>query len=239
MNENKQVFEDLSISNYDKIKDRLIIKAVNVENNLDELKNIPYKVVGDIAITYEIVLQLNENRCLAEKVTNEMLIEYGIDVDTLHNDALKSSQRLFPPLIKTIEEMLGLEPDSCEVKVYVITNEYCINGAGSIFYPELLSKLSEKVGHDLYIIPSSIDECIAVYDMKEQTPEDVEEMLRYTNITDLVGNKKLSDSLYHYDAKEHILERNSDYENRLRSEKTTSQNVGNYEYQIDLDITEI
>lgn len=229
MNENKQVFEDLSISNYIKIKDRLIIKAVNVENNFDKLKNIPYKVVGDIAITYEIVLQSNENRCLTAKVTNEMLIEYEIDLDTLHNDALKSSQRLFPPLIKTIEEMLGLEPDSCEVKVYVITNEYRTNGAGSIFYPELLSKLSEKVGHDLYIIPSSIDECIAVYNLKEQTPEDVEEMLRYTNITDLVGNKKLSDSLYHYDAKEHILERNSDYEKRINKEESISEKYDVYD----------
>lgn len=229
MNENKQIFEDLSTSNYNKIKDHLIINTVNVENNLDELKNIPYKVVGDIAITYEILLQSDENRCLAAKVTNEMLMEYGVDLDTLHNDALKSSQRLFPPLVKTIEEMLGLEPDSCEVKVYVITNEYRTNGAGSIFYPELLSKLSAKAGQDLYIIPSSIDECLAVYDMKEKTPEEVEQMIRNTNLTDLVGDRKLSDSLYHYDAKENILERNDDYEKRTNKEEVISEKYDEYE----------
>lgn len=225
MNENKQIFED----NYNKIKDHLIINTVNVENNLDELKNIPYKVVGNIAITYEILLQSNENRCLAAKVTNEMLLEYGVDLDTLHNDALKSSQRLFPPLVKTIEEVLGLEPDSCEVKVYVITNEYRTNGAGSIFYPELLSKLSAKVGHDLYIIPSSVDECLAFYDMKEKTPEDVEKMIRDINLTDLVGNRKLSDSLYHYDAKEHILERNFEYEKRINKEDVLSEKYDEYD----------
>lgn len=235
MNENKQIFEDLSTSNYNKIKDHLIINTVNVENNLDELKNIPYKVVGDIAITYEILLQSNENRCLAAKVTNEMLLEYGVDLDTLHNDALKSSQRLFPPLVKTIEEMLGLEPDLCEVKVYVITNEYRTNGAGSIFYPELLSKLSAKVGNDLYIVPSSIDECLAVYDMKEKTPEDLEQMIRNINLTDLVGNRKLSDSLYHYDAKEHILERNNEYEKRINKEDAFSEKYDEYDITDDLE----
>ena len=215
--------------NYDEIKDSLVIKAINVEENQTLLEEIPHKIVGDIAIIYQIIGFDEHGEIDFVEINNEFMIENGIDIDTLHNDAIKSSENIFPPLIKPIEEMLGLEPDSCEVKVYVITNEYCTNGACSIFYPELLSKLSEKVGHDLYIIPSSIDECIAVYDMKKQTPEDVEEMLRYTNITDLVGNKKLSDSLYHYDAKEHILERNSDYEKRINKEESNEQNMDDYD----------
>ena len=89
-----------------------------------------------------------------------------------------------------------------------------------MFYAGILNDLAEKLEHDLYIIPSSTDECIALCDSPSLNIEHVKEMLISVNKSTLVDpDKKLSDHLYHYDKDEHILEKADDYEKRINKHK--------------------
>lgn len=65
---------------------------------------------------------------------------------------------LMPPEIADM--MLGEMPP--EQQMYVISNNKGINGAVSMLYEDGLHELAEKLGSDLYIMPSSIHEVIAV-----------------------------------------------------------------------------
>ena len=49
-----------------------------------------------------------------------------------------------------------------ERTMYVIKNESKLFGAASMLYEEPLHELAEKIGSDLYILTSSIDEDIDV-----------------------------------------------------------------------------
>lgn len=79
-----------------------------------------------------------------------------------------------------------------------------MNGAASIFYDEALAGLAEQVGTDLFILPSSVHECIAV-STEMGTPEMLAEMVQEVNGTQVSEEEQLSDHVYLFDARERKL----------------------------------
>ena len=85
-----------------------------------------------------------------------------------------------------------------ERSMYVITNESKLYGAASILYEEPLHELAEKFGSDLYILPSSVHEVIAVSaDMG--SPDDLAEMVYEINMEQVDIDDRLSNQVYCYD----------------------------------------
>lgn len=82
--------------------------------------------------------------------------------------------------------------------MYVITNEYGMNGAVSMLYEEGLHELSKKLGSDLYIMPSSIHESIAI-SADNHNPYELAEMVRDVNMGEVELGERLSNQVYHYD----------------------------------------
>lgn len=120
--------------------------------------------------------------------------------------------------------MMGISKENAfqdkKRQIVVLTNEHKTDGAATMFYAGVLNDLAEKLEHDLYIIPSSTDECIVLCDSPSLNINRVKEMLRSVNNSDKVpSGKKLSDHLYHYDKDEHILEKADDYEKRINKYK--------------------
>lgn len=204
--------------NYDEIKDSLVIKAINVEENQTLLEEIPHKIVGDIAIIYQIIGfgEHGENDFI--EIDNEFMIENGIDLDTLHNDAVKSSENIFPPKINE-----SIMPNG--VKQFSINNIFEFNGASSIFYSNVLKDIADKEECNLIIVPCSTYSCIAYYDFgfSYGTMKDMELQLRLQNKELDLDDMKLSDHIYHYDVKENILETCDEYEARMESKKAYSR----------------
>ena len=82
--------------------------------------------------------------------------------------------------------------------MYVISNDRGINGAISMLYEDQLHALAEQLGTDLYILPSSIHETIAVsVDMGE--PEELAQMVSEINMDQVSLQERLSNQVYHYD----------------------------------------
>ena len=82
--------------------------------------------------------------------------------------------------------------------MYVISNSAKMNGAASMFYEDALSSLSEKLGTDLYILPSSVHEVIAVStDMGN--PNELAAMVAEINMDQVALDERLSNQVYHYD----------------------------------------
>ena len=69
-----------------------------------------------------------------------------------------------------------------------------------MFNTEVLSEVAEKFDNDLYILPSSIHECIAL--PAEGDVLMVAEMVKVVNSTEVLPEEVLSDSVYKFDRKE-------------------------------------
>ena len=210
---NDKVLEDVNaLLDYNAVKDYLFMTVINAEEHKNDLATMPHTIIGDLAIVYKIMIQTTNDRFCSARVTNQLMDQYGIDVNKLHNDALISSPNMMKPEILPLETMLmGIPKDIAleekEQQLVVLTNENHTEGAATMFYAGVLNDLAEKLEHDLYIIPSSTDECIALCDSPSLNIDHVKEMLRSVNKSEMVDpDKKLSDHLYHYDKDELILE---------------------------------
>lgn len=223
---NDKVLEDVNaLLDYNAVKDYLFMTVINAEEHKNDLATMPHTIIGDLAIVYKVMIKTTDERFCSARVTNQLMDQYGIDVNKLHNDALISSPNMMKPEILPLETMLiGIPKDTAleekEHQLVVLTNENHTEGAATMFYAGILNDLAEKLEHDLYIIPSSTDECIALCDSPSLNIEHVKEMLLSVNKSTLVDpDKKLSDRLYHYDKDEHILEKADDYEKRINKHK--------------------
>ena len=225
MLKNEALIDDMqNLLDYESIKDYLFMQVINVDTNRELLNEIPYTIIGDLAITYHIMIQSTDKKYCSARVTNSLLNTYGIDVEELHKDAEISSPKMMVPTVGTITSIVfgisdDLIQDNSDSHLYIITNEHGTDGASVIFYPNILNDLAQKLGHDLFIIPSSTDECLAVCDCSSTSAAHVQNVLRDINKEVVSKDKKLSDTLYHYSKDEHKLEKADDFEKRIHKNR--------------------
>lgn len=81
--------------------------------------------------------------------------------------------------------------------MYIITNRSKCNGAVSVLDKETMDSLVDRIGSDLTIFPSSVNEMIAVpKDMVEG--KEALNLVKQVNETAVEDKDKLADSVYSY-----------------------------------------
>lgn len=193
----------------DKAKDNIIFQLINTEKNKNLLSNVPHRQFLDLSIIYRWLVNEDEEGISSAVIHDSLAEELGLSEEELFELALDNTKRIMTPAIRTIWETMkevfgakGMPPIFEETpedkKIYIISNSKNINGACSILYEEKLYELAEKIGTDLYILPSSVHEVIAV-SSEIGTPEKLSEMVRKVNGTDVAEEEQLSDHVYFYD----------------------------------------
>lgn len=196
------------------MKDRVVMMLVNTEQNREMLAGLPHKEFQDLSVIYRYVVARDRDKMASFKITNEMMEQSGMMPEDLFRYAAENTKKMFPPKISTMEEvMFGIFgddgiPDELEdlfeadrepkESMWVITNSSGINGAVSMLYDENLHKLAEKMGTDLYIMPSSVHEVLAV-SVEMGEPEKLAEMVQGVNMSAVELEDRLSNNVYHYD----------------------------------------
>ena len=92
--------------------------------------------------------------------------------------------------------MIGEMPP--EQTMWIITNERGIDGAVSMLYEDKVHKLAESLESDLYILPSSVHEVIAV-SVNMEEPEELARKVAEINMDQVKLEDRLSNQVYHYD----------------------------------------
>ena len=192
------------------VKENVVLTVVNAEKNAQMLLDTPHKMVEDLAIIYKLYLGRDADGIGTITVKDAHLKEWGLTVDELHECAMENSKRLLPVMVMDMGNMLGgmlgemgenMMPEIEEDKMmYIISNEQMVNGAASIIYSDALEKLADKLGTDLYVLPSSIHETIAI-STNYGSPEELAQMVKEVNATQVAMEEQLSDHVYKYDAK--------------------------------------
>lgn len=165
-----------------KLKDKVFFSLINAEQNRELLNTVPHREFEDLAIVYRWNIGAGSDGVYTNLVDNDLAKKEGLTENDLYNAANKNTKELFPVLVKNMNEFISeimfgdselsgeMEEEFKEVmmetqderSMYVITNESKLFGATSMLYEETLYELAEKIGSDLYILPSSIHEVIAV-----------------------------------------------------------------------------
>ncbi len=212
---------DFSIlDDYDKVKEHLEVQMIPVRGNEAQLLKLPHEVTGDIAMVYRVDLDQSQNMASSTLVTNDMLGAYGITEEKLHADAMDYAPRNRPACFKSISDVLnelsgGAFPNEGDAPFYVATMEGNEQGAGAIMYPGFLDMAAEKLGGDLYILPSSVHEVLILHDAKDFNTAEFNEMIATINAAEVKPEERLSDHAYHYDSEAHLLELATDYDKRM------------------------
>lgn len=200
------------ITNYEQVKDNIIIRVVNYEANKELLSNMPFNRLNDLAVTYRILVSNDDHGIASAAVTNREMERWNVKLEDMHNRALKNTQVIFPAKIQRMDDMFkdmlgdeyALDDVHAEETLYIISNEQGINGASVVMYDNVLADLRAKIG-DFYILPSSIHEVLCISVKSNMDIGYMTNMVREANATVVRPDEMLSESVYAYNGKAIVL----------------------------------
>lgn len=195
---------------FERMKEGIFCKVINLEHNRELLHKIPYIPYLDLAITFYYILQDEALGSGTVQICLSHLEMWGIEKESLYYTARKNTEKKLSchllEMKDVIREIMPEDPvDLPELPMYVLTNQKRYWGACGILYDHVLEETAEKVGGNFYILPSSVHECIIVPEEDALPQEQLEEMVREINRTQVLPEEVLSDRIYHYDCKKHHL----------------------------------
>ena len=221
------------LMDYGQAKDRLFIRVNDARENAEALKNLPHRETDGLAVSYHVAVGGPHGMEASAPVTYSLMKHYGISQQQLHEDALKSAVVVNPPVFMSMREMMsrmtGIDAEDLGPAVpgpdlMILSNEQALFGAGSLFYPDMLDSVRDRMGGtDYFVLPSSVHEVIVVADDGTVEREALESMVQEINETTVAEEDRLSDHVYHYDGKDHVLEKASTFELRMEQKEKQAE----------------
>lgn len=204
--------EESLLQNYEELKGKFACKLIHRGKNEKLLNDIPYVPWMDLAIVVFVLLEVSPYGTATVLVRKEHLEIWGLTEAQLFDEAKKNTPILLPyqfcPMRKLLREICPYAVDEGEEEeesLYVLSNKLRSFGAASILYEGILEKVGQKLGENYYILPSSIHEVIVVPESKSPVKQDLEEMVREINETQVEEEEVLSDRVYYFSRKENRL----------------------------------
>lgn len=194
---------------FEKVKDRIVFKLINLEKNKDLLETVPHKKFLDLAVVYYIAIDDDLFEGASILVNNKHLEIWGKNRDELDKLAFINSPRILKPELKSMAETLMemIKQENIELKedekipecgMYILSNERKTFGASVILYENIVKEFSDKMKSDVYIIPSSVHEVIMIPSKLVDCVTKLDEMICEVNATEVPLTDILSNHAYLY-----------------------------------------
>ena len=199
---------------FNKIRDSIEIKLINRDKNMELLSGAPYVEFLDMAIVFIVNVALEEDEGKATVlITNSHVNMWGIAKEELNDIAKKNSLKNNPAVIKNMTDIIrelyidrfGDDEETCamidsmDYDMYVMTNKNKFYGAATITYEKVLKDFANSNNCNLYILPSSIHECILILEKYAMSVQELREMVQSVNSTEVSDEEVLSDNVIYYD----------------------------------------
>ena len=192
-------------------KSEILYQLLNKEKYDLVLELIPHISYLDMAIVF--YYWTDESRNCACMLSNADMQEWGFTIEELEQAASYNTPRCMPVDFRSMEEVIQElfgddeeeEDEDAKVPMHILTNRDKVFGAAAILYPQVLWSVSQTLQDDLYILPSSIHECIVVPASVDCTREDLEAIVKDINQTQVPEEEVLSNHVYIYRKDEDIL----------------------------------
>ncbi|MDE6434262.1 MAG: hypothetical protein K2L07_08530 [Lachnospiraceae bacterium] len=207
----------IDITDFNNVKDKIVLRLVNYEKNKEMLKLCPNRRYLDLAITFRYMVSKDSLGIASSLVSKAEFELWRVDLEELYRLALFNTMREFPwkmeSLVKVVTESIrgqdmGVMPEDIireleqmenGVNMYVLTNEYGINGATCILYDNVIRNFAKVQDCNIFVLPSSVHEVMLVPENAETEPEFLEELVMEANKSAVGLIDLLSDHIYYYD----------------------------------------
>ena len=215
-NKNNVTFDVNILKHFDTIKDKIVYKVVNYRSNEKLLEQVPHKRILDLAVVFYCLLDNEYGRSAKALIYNNNLKNWNVTIDDVYKAALKNTPDLLHSKISSMAalfEKCGVNVDGEEVDLkdyvpsdmYVLTNESKLNGAACILYENVLYDFAQKLGADLYILPSSVHEVILLPKLSMFEKDELVNMVKEVNTEGVAADEVLSDHVYEYNRTERLI----------------------------------
>lgn len=215
-NKNNVTFDVNILKHFDTIKDKIVYKVVNYRSNEKLLEQVPHKRILDLAVVFYCLLDNEYGRSATALIYNNNLKNWNVTIDDVYKAALKNTPDLLHSKISSMSalfEKCGVNVDGEEVDLkdyvpsdmYVLTNESKLNGAACILYENVLYDFAQKLGADLYILPSSVHEVILLPKLSMFEKDELVNMVKEVNTEGVAADEVLSDHVYEYNRTERLI----------------------------------
>lgn len=201
-----------NLEDYDKIKEDLFIRLLNIEKNKVELEECIYRTIGDIALVlYARMGELNGSSA-SIKIKRHMLEKWEQEPKQVFEEALLNTYFISPPRIYCWEKLI-FDPDYagenfmnllCDYKLKKDVLGNCLsttirtNGAVAIFLPGVAERIGQLMGGGFYMVFTSIHE-VMIHNERSADPEELKKVLADTVNETTPPEDFLTYQIYHYD----------------------------------------
>ncbi len=187
----------------DYVLSKVEFKLVNKEMNKGLLEEVPHREFLDLAVIYVVIVERDENEVASFLVRNEMLEAYGLTQEELEEAAVKNTYNAGfekTSMGKIMAQMTGCDMGLSEEDdpMYVISNRAKQNGANVMLFTQMFEDLAEKYKSDLFILPSSIHEVLAIPATVGMSENYLRDMVNEVNSTQVSVEERLSNSVYKF-----------------------------------------
>lgn len=205
----KENFDVPKLIAWNRVKDRIVPRLVGTDSNDSFLAARPYTIFEDLAVVYYVLVdQFVDDGACSMAITNEIMENWKVGVEEIHQIAISNLTRLLPSKFCGMNEMLTIELGMSteefkneyfmeEEYMFVLTNKTQCYGASAIFDKEIMKEIIEKYG-SFYILPSSIHEVLIVPQKTDIDAESLKNIVCEVNKTQVVREERLSDHVYTY-----------------------------------------
>lgn len=197
-------------TDYGQIRSHLAYRVINYEKNKELLETVPYVRYLDLAVVFYCLLNFSESSHATILIHTSHLELWQVTLSQLYEHACLTTPGLLPydfrNMSSVISDLFGeaIPSDQDIAKaapfcpMYMLTNTQKLYGASCMLYPGLLGSISEELGCDLYILPSSIHEVILLPAINRSYCKELAAMVAQINQTELAADEILSNHVYHY-----------------------------------------
>lgn len=203
----KEIPEADKVLAYGQAKEYLCVRIVNTKANRKRLTQMPHQELEDLSLTLALCFPLDGRREDGSvEVTDELMGIWGMEEETLFQQAWRNMEKRQPPVLQDMGAMFGNLlaggadfSHKTEGQMFVLTNQGMRYGASALACPGVMEKISRLFPEGFYILPSSIHEVLIVPKDGELVPKELGNLVREVNQIEVSSDEVLSDRVYEFD----------------------------------------
>ena len=202
------VFKTEDFYDFDKMKEKIVLKVINTERNLDLLEQVPHLDMEGLGLSVVFYVSLmtgeqsagilikNEHLKLWEKTVSDLLTVAEVNTNRMHAFTIKSMNEVLSGMFGFEEELI---PEDVPA-LYVLTDENKTFGASQLYLKNKIREFAKQQDCDVYILPSSIHELLLLRaDFPNLEPSYLKEMVYEVNATQVSEEEFLFDGAYKFE----------------------------------------
>lgn len=210
---------EIDINDFKSIRNDIVLRLVNYDRNKEMLKECPYKLFLDLAITFRCIVNEDDIGMASIMITNKEFDRWDVDLEDLYQLALFNTVQRYPwqmiPISKVVmdcfesrinelpedvaSELKNLRLEETGVNMFVLTNQPKVFGAACLIYDNVIKNFAKVQESNVYIMPSSVHEVMLVPEDDTTSSEFLQELLDEANRSSVGLIDLLSDHIYYYD----------------------------------------